>query len=148
MRRLDFFELIAQQPQRFFLLPIDPLLGGANIFARFANSGRIFSGIYPRHGEGQPRIEFTHRLGRVVVALAFHAHGRIGNPGTARELELRLLHVDLCARHLDFGPLSERDVTQLRDREMRLVDCRCYRRAKRRERVAIHQRVELRLRVR
>src|SRR5260370_16909973 len=93
-------------------------------------------------------MEFSHRLRRVVVALTFHAYGRIRNPGAARQLKLRFLRVDLCARYLDFGPLSERDVTQLRNREMRLVDGRCGRRAERRERVAIHQGVELRLRVR
>ena len=56
MQRLDFLELIAQKPQRFFLRTIQRLLSGTDVFTSLANSGGVFSKINPRHGKGNTGI--------------------------------------------------------------------------------------------
>src|SRR5206468_2012602 len=54
----------------------------------------------------------------------------------------------LPARDLHLGPLSQRDRVQPARGKSRLTDCRAHWRTERRKRVAIHERVQLRLSVR
>ncbi len=88
MRRLDFFQLIAQEPQRFLLFAVETLFRGADVLASFANSSGIFYGIHPGHGERNSGIQFADRLRRIVVALSFHHQRWVRDPGAARELKL------------------------------------------------------------
>src|SRR5438105_5967030 len=51
MRRLDFFQLIAEESECFLFLAIKSLLGGADVLASLAHTGRIFPRIQPWNGE-------------------------------------------------------------------------------------------------
>jgi len=144
-RRVDFFERVAQRTQRLRVCAVEFVLSRSQIFFRFANSRRVFARIYPRDGERNSSVNFTGRLGSVVVALCFNFDRGIGNPISPRESQSRLLHVDPGLRDFDLRSVSERDLARLHHRNVERFDVCFVWAPQRREGVAIHQDVELRL---
>src|SRR5436305_13862066 len=85
-RCFDFFELIADQAERFSTRGFELVLRAFEIPPGLGYCRRIFSWIEKWQADRNADVELTHGLARFVVSLGLHIERRIGEPLAVRDL--------------------------------------------------------------